>query len=111
VENSTIFMHQTTYDYILRKINRGDYTHEFKVFYSGNQFDFAGYRIVITDTVSPTIMEPDWVFPKEKFVKYEESDISWCRFFGIGRPGIQQVGEIITMNHDLEKNIGSYIRR
>lgn len=26
-----------------------------------------------------------WQFPKERFVTYEPSDESWCRFFGIGK--------------------------
>lgn len=26
-----------------------------------------------------------WQFPKESFVTYEDSDESWCRYFGIGR--------------------------
>ena len=26
-----------------------------------------------------------WQFPRERFVRYEQLDESWCRFFGIGK--------------------------
>lgn len=36
-----------------------------------------------------------WQFPTERFVRYESSDESWCRFFGIGKE--VEVVESITI--------------
>jgi len=34
-----------------------------------------------------------WKFPEGQFITYEESDESWCRFFGIG----EEVEETVTV--------------
>lgn len=90
-------MHQTTYDYIFENIRRGFNPVNHFALYNGNSFIFAGCAMAISNTLEPTIMEPEWVFPKERFVSYESKDIGWAKFFGIGRPGIQQIGPIYFM--------------
>lgn len=90
-------MHQTTYDYILENISRGFNPVNHFALYCGDSFYFAGHDIVISNTVEPTIMEPDWVFPKERFTTYDSRDIEWASFFGICRPGIQKIGPIYFM--------------
>ena len=34
---------------------------------------------------------------KDRFVSYDSRDIGWAKFFGVGRPGIQQIGPIYFM--------------
>jgi len=93
-----ILLHKTTYNYILKLI-REKAENPVKVFaaYNGIDFYFPGHRIVFSEGCDPTIDEPEWVFPEERFTKYENSDIGWCKFFGIGRPGIFKMGDIFIM--------------
>ena len=58
----------------------------------------AGMEVRLVDWLMPTIMEPDYVFPYNKFIIYEEKDREWCEPLGIGRVGIKQVGEIYLMS-------------
>jgi hypothetical protein len=43
------------------------------------------------------IEESKWVFPNERFITYDKSDESWCRYFGIGRRQPARIvdGEIV----------------
>ena len=36
-----------------------------------------------------------WKFPKERFVTYQKSDESWCRYFGIGKEIPEVMAEIV----------------
>ena len=90
-------MHQTTYDYMLKNINEGFNPVDRLAICCGTKFHFVGCEIIISDMLELTIMEPEWVFPKERFVSYESKDIGWAKFFGIGRPSIQQIGPIYFM--------------
>lgn len=92
-----VTMHQTTYNYILKSISYGFNPVNHLALYCGTKFDFIGCEIIISDTLEPTIMEPEWVFPKERFVSYDSRDIEWAKFFGIGRLGIKQIGPIYFM--------------
>lgn len=95
-----MIMHPTTYEYISKEVQNGkklkDSTGPIFAFISQYGVSFFGYSIELSFSMKSTIMEPEWVFPKSKFVKYEYSDLEWCKFFGIGRPGIQQVGDILA---------------
>jgi hypothetical protein len=99
-----ILMHKTTYDYIFKSIQQKS-QNPTKIFaaYNGAGFNFPNYTISFSETCSPTIDEPEWVFPESKFVKYEKSDMSWCKFFGIGRPGIFKMGDIFIIEQDARK--------
>lgn len=37
----------------------------------------------------------EWQFPKERFVEYEPSDETWCRYFGIGKE--VEITETVTI--------------
>ena len=90
-------MHQTTYDYILQSIRYGLNPVNHFALYCGTKFHFSGCEMIMSDAIEPTIMEPEWVFPKDRFVAYDSRDIGWAKFFGVGRPGIQQIGPIYFM--------------
>lgn len=94
-----ILMHETTYQYIKDYIE-SNCPLPVSVQYSGEVFNLNGHVVKIDNSLKPTINEgTDWIFPKEKFITYEKSDESWCRYFGIGRQGTGFVlGEIILNN-------------
>lgn len=80
-----VVMHPTTYRYMCKNINRISTKEKIMVCDEDQNITIAGKKIVLDDRVSPTIDEGDWIFPKERFVTYEISDESWCRYFGIGK--------------------------
>lgn len=94
-------MHQTTFDYI--RMNYDNTKSHVPITFSDN-LSLLGYNIVINNNLKPTYTETKWVFPKERFVTYEESDEEWCRYFGIGHQQTKQAGEIIGMDIDLNIN-------
>jgi len=65
-------------------------------------YGFNGIEIQIANHLSPTIDEPPkgtWMFPKERFVKYEASDEYWCRYCRIGREARGFImGEILSID-------------
>lgn len=85
-----MLMHPTTLEYIKRQIYLGSNHYSNMV---------VGVNITTSEYLSPTIEEPEWIFPDEPFVKYEQSDRSWCEYFGIGRKGRGLIfGEIMVMD-------------
>lgn len=100
----TVILHETTYNYILKSI-REKAENPVKIFdaYNGRDFYFPGHRIILSELCEPTIDEPFWVFPEDKFVKYDSRDIEWCRFFGVGRPGIFKMGDIFIRDEDVSR--------
>jgi hypothetical protein len=106
---SKLFMHQTTYDYLKR--NYLNVKTNTTMYYSQN-ISFHGFEIVIDNNLQETIDEPNgWIFPKEKFIQYEEKDRSWCEYFGIGRLGrgfifgdvIQYDGSLFNLKLEIPK--------
>lgn len=82
-----LFMHPTTFEYILDQIIAGERPNIMST-YNGRDFSFAGYKIVQSTELSPTINEGDgWIFPETKFITYGPEDESHCRYCGIGRQG------------------------
>lgn len=81
-----LYMHPTTYDHILSKLNAGERT-EFKALVSGNEFQIVGEELIKDKNMEPTVeKQVGWILPYNKFITYEESDKEWCEYFGIGRP-------------------------
>ncbi len=100
--NKYIIMHKTTYEYIQKCLYSGERP-PIPIQYGGfENISMYGMQIIIQNKLEPTIDEPEWVFPKERFVIYENKDIEWCKFFGIGRPGRPfKLGEIYEVNPDM----------
>jgi hypothetical protein len=95
-----LYMHQTTYDYLKRNyLNIKTNT----TMYFSQDISFDGFEIVINNIFSPTIDEPeDWIFPNEPFIKYEQKDKEWCKYFKIGRQGRGFIlGEIMQLTGPL----------
>lgn len=94
----TLLMHETTYNWLKNnldqapKIDRG--------LFDGYNLSFANYIIETFSWLKPTIDETkNYIFPKEKFVTYENKDIEWCEPLGIGRWGQGLIiGEIYVMD-------------
>lgn len=81
-------MHESTYYYMLHKINSG-YRTPFRIFSSGNAFTILNADIAISNsTCYPTINESsEWIFPHSQMFYYEKSDEEWCKYFNVGRQG------------------------
>lgn len=94
----TLYMHQTTYEYIRDNIDA--FNLGTTAYISGDKFMLNGVDIKIDNSFCPTINESrDWIFPNERFVTYEKSDEEWCRYFGIGRQGRGFImGEIFSVD-------------
>ena len=60
----------------------------------------AGKEVILCSFLKPTIMEPDYVFPKNRFITYQYKDREWCEPLGIGRLGIKQVGDIYLISDE-----------
>ena len=101
----TLYMHPTTYDHILSKLNAGERS-EFKSLVSGNEFQIVGEDLVKDKNIEPTVEKQiGWILPYNKFITYEESDKEWCEYFGIGRP---QMKTVIGPVYQVNKNNNIY---
>jgi hypothetical protein len=79
-------MHRSTWEYLKEQVNSGKRPVD-KMKYNGD-WAFMGYNVVLENSLQPTINEgTKYIFPKEPFVTYEQSDAEWCEYFGIGRKG------------------------
>lgn len=89
-------MHHITLNNLTSRVLDG-YRPPFQVFYSGRYVTFNNREIIIDNSLDILELEK-WIFPKERFFIYDESDISWCRFFNVGRS--PTYGEIHFYNDD-----------
>ena len=62
-----------------------------------------GTPIFVDNGLTPTIIEPDYVFPNTRFVTYESKDREWCEPLGIGRVGIKQIGNFLLVKNNTKK--------
>ena len=96
-----IIMHESTLKYL---INQDCFDIRGHIGGSNNgeihKYWIAGKEVIFCDYLKPTIMEPDYVFPSNKFITYQYKDREWCEPLGIGRLGIKQVGEIYLMSDE-----------
>lgn len=96
-----ILMHKSTLNYL---INQNCFDIKQHIIGSSNGESLkawiSGMEVKLIDYLKPTIMEPDYVFPFNKFITYEEKDREWCEPLGIGRLGIKQIGEIYFMSNE-----------
>lgn len=94
-------MHKSTLNYL---INQNCFDIKQHIIGSSNGESLkawiSGMEVKLIDYLKPTIMEPDYVFPFNKFITYEEKDREWCEPLGIGRLGIKQIGEIYFMSNE-----------
>jgi len=99
---SHFIMHSTTKEYIYDRVIFGLAPNHRINISSEQEFKIYGHKVVIDNLLVPTVDETDrWIFPKERFVIYEESDEDWCRYFGIGRQGLGVIiGEIYRVVGD-----------
>jgi len=94
-----VYINIQTLKFITAKILDCGIRPPFKTLYNGSPYIlFDRYQTVINNNLIP--LENTWVFPKEKFIIYEQSDEDWCSFFKIGRPG-SPIGEIEFHNTDI----------
>lgn len=76
------------------------------------QSNLLGYKFV----VDKNILVGRWIYPVEKFWRYEPSPETekWCRYFGFGHevfePGIILVGDTFCIHPEIYKHLKSYIR-
>lgn len=90
-----ILMHKSTLNYLINQ-NCFDIKQHIGGSSNGESLKawISGMEVRLSDYLKPTIMEPDYVFPYNKFIIYEQKDREWCEPLGIGRVGTKQVGEI-----------------
>lgn len=96
---SYIIMHESTLKYL---IDQGcDTRIHIGACDRGTIYEYwiAGKEVIFCNFLKPTIMEPDYVFPSNRFITYEQKDREWCEPLGIGRAGIKQVGEIYFISN------------
>lgn len=86
-----IIMHESTLKYL---INQDCFDIRRHIGAETETVWISGMEVKTCQWLMPTIMEPDYVFPSNRFITYEQKDREWCEPLGIGRVGIKQVGEI-----------------
>lgn len=94
----SILMHRSTYEHLAKSLDK----HKLEAKIHGAdpmdcELTIYGVPIEINQGCSPTINEPSYIFPSNRFVTYEDKDREWCEPLGIGRPGIFKLGEILKM--------------
>lgn len=100
---TTLLMHETTYNWL--KANLDQASKIGNVAFNGYEISIYGVRIETCSWLKPTINETnDYVFPKERFVTYQDKDIDWCEPLGIGRWGRGFIlGEVYKINGNNER--------
>lgn len=91
-------MHESTYRYLVDNIDKMNLGR--MAYISGDVLKFNGTKIVISNHIPATrrIETGRWIFPRTPFIIYEQSDMDYCRWAGIGEPETKLVvGEIYGM--------------
>lgn len=110
--SSYLLMHVSTLNYL--KNNLDSYKVEAKIgglALSDINIRIAGFQIYVENFLNPTIIEPDYVFPNNRFITYEDKDREWCEPLGIGKPGIKQIGDIILMKDGIPSPFVLLVRK
>ena len=94
-----MYMHESTYRHLVENVEKMNLGR--MAYVSGDKVTFNGTKIIINNHIPETrrVETGGWIFPKTPFIIYEESDIDYCRWAGIGEPETKLVvGEIYGMN-------------